>query len=296
MGRGKGINGNMYEWLKHFLGKRFNTGVPQGSPISPILFNIYLSDIGKYTNKNISQFGDDLVIWESNKEITYLEEKLNKRLKRLKTYLQSLNLELCPEKCLAAVFNRGTKKTKDINLVIEHKLLKIEKEAKYLGIIFDKKLSWKSHVEEMCKKGKKKVNNLKMLCKNLRIPQKTAIDLYKTTVRPAMEYGSELWVDIPKTRMNKVLSIEQQGLTAALGVNRLSKRSEVNLDACVIPFRVHLKRKLIKTFQRINGTELEYYLMNTGEKRRKLSTKKDFSEKIVKETRKLGICIEEAKH
>ena len=53
-------------------------GVPQGSPLSPLLFNIYVKDIPQ-TN-NISQFADDIVLWEIDDSIIAAESRLQKRL------------------------------------------------------------------------------------------------------------------------------------------------------------------------------------------------------------------------
>ena len=79
-----GIRGNIFNYLKKFLGDRFNrvrfkeeysdfmefkNGMPQGSPLSPILFNLYLADIEEYISDGISQFADDLVIWETGCDI-----------------------------------------------------------------------------------------------------------------------------------------------------------------------------------------------------------------------------------
>merc|ERR1711991_959321 len=74
-----GIRGNIFNYLRNFLGDRFNrvrfkeeysdfmefkNGMPIGSPLSPILFNLYLADIEEYISEGISQFADDLVVWE----------------------------------------------------------------------------------------------------------------------------------------------------------------------------------------------------------------------------------------
>jgi retron-type reverse transcriptase len=47
----------------------FERGVPLGSPLSPLLFNIYVSKVGVSGNKNISQFADDLMILETHVDI-----------------------------------------------------------------------------------------------------------------------------------------------------------------------------------------------------------------------------------
>ena len=78
------LNANMLNWIKNFLEDRtfyvawnsknskihqIKTGVPQGSCISPTLFNIYFSDIARSIPENISHalFADDLCIWFTNK-------------------------------------------------------------------------------------------------------------------------------------------------------------------------------------------------------------------------------------
>ena len=65
---------------------------------------------------------------------------------------------------------------------------------------------------------------LKYLCKSYKILQKDAIVIYKTVIRPVIEYGIEVYGDISKTNENKLKSIEHRAICSALGVNILSKK------------------------------------------------------------------------
>ena len=80
-----GIEGNILNYIKFFLSnnrrnkvcfnkyyspdKNYPKGVPQGSPLSPLLFNLYMRDISMIVDENILQFADDIVIWTKNKDL-----------------------------------------------------------------------------------------------------------------------------------------------------------------------------------------------------------------------------------
>ena len=121
----------------------FRKGVPQGSPLSPLLFNLYLSDIGSCGKKNISQFADDLVIWETGSDPIDISKKLNRKLKRVGKYLKEKELQLSSEKCVAVNFNRKHGINEAPEIKIGGTKIAFSEKAKYLGIIFDRKLTWK---------------------------------------------------------------------------------------------------------------------------------------------------------
>merc|ERR1711991_664962 len=95
--KGKGLSGKILDWLKVFLNDRkakvvfnnthsdiytFKHGVPQGSPLSPLLFNIYLGDLDVVIKSGISQFADDLVLWIKGSDLTTMGLKMNSKLRR----------------------------------------------------------------------------------------------------------------------------------------------------------------------------------------------------------------------
>merc|ERR1711991_836884 len=91
------------------------------------------------------------------------------------------------------------------------------------------------------------------------LTQEIGIALYKTLIRPAMEYGSEVWSDTSKTNLSKIKSMEQRALTNALGSMIYAKRSETNMEARVLPIEIRFKEKLIKSHKRMQSSNLGKY-------------------------------------
>ena len=147
-----------------------------------------------YNDKNILQFADDIVLWQKGQCIDEIVEELNKRIKSVSKWCKLRGLKMSPEKCVPVIFTRK-RKIEQPKIVIDGKQLDYKNCAKYLGLIWDKTLNWKDHIKETICRCTKKIGILKVLCNKYVLRQEIGIALYKTLIRPAMEYGSEVWSD-----------------------------------------------------------------------------------------------------
>jgi hypothetical protein len=272
-----GIYGKMDKWLKNFLtmpryGRvnfngskskkfKFENGVPQGSPLSPILFNIYVSKVGVSGNKNISQFADDLMIWETDLDINVAAKKLNKRLEILNKWACRINLEFSPHKCSVVKFTRKRINLETPDIYLAGNKLQYKNEAKYLGVIFDQRTTWKNHIKNIVNKSSKRQGILKFMARqNNGVSQEYLLTMYKSLIRPVLEYASEIWGDASTSNKVKLDSIQHRSITSALGVNRLAHRKDTNYEARILPLDFRRKEKLFKFWKRLkdNSDTKEY--------------------------------------
>ena len=68
----------------------------------------------------------------------------------------------------------------------------------HLGVQFDEKLDWRSHVERIAKKAAQRIYPLKQM-KRLNIPKKQLIQVYNSYILSLLEYNGPLFVGINKT-------------------------------------------------------------------------------------------------
>ena len=128
-------------------------GVPQGSVLGPILFLIYINDIIKCSSKlKFHIFADDASLLLSNESTENIEKEFNRELNNIKEWLNANKLTLNVDKTVFITFSPPQRKYSKICLKIGKKRIKEVNETKYLGVILDKHLSWKSHLETLNRK------------------------------------------------------------------------------------------------------------------------------------------------
>ena len=119
-------------------------------------------------------------------DATLLQEDLN----NLQKWENTWKMEFNPDKCeaISVTNKRNPIKT---SYDIHDKTLKHVKSAKYLGVTIDNKLTWNSHVDNICKK----INSTRVfLQRNTRMcPRHIKARCYTTYVRPTLEYASTVW-------------------------------------------------------------------------------------------------------
>ena len=116
-------------------------------------------------------------------------------------------------------------------------------EHKHLGIFLSADMKWTAHIDYITRKARKKLGLLRRQSRNLTTKQK--IDVYKTMIRPVLEYGSVLYYNCST---NDSLKLESCQRTAALICTGAMKRTETKLLLEHLGWdSLHDRRKIFKT-------------------------------------------------
>ena len=168
-----------------------NAGTPQGSCLSPLLYIILVNDIPQPTNHaSIGQFADDIALWAEAYTHRACIYRLQQAINQLESWCRRWRIKLNGAKSNLLIFSRLPNKSgEDLSVQLFNDIVKPTSSAKYLGVLFDDKLSFSEHFNQIELKATKRLNIFKILMKN-GVDANTMIRLYKTYVRPLFEYGS----------------------------------------------------------------------------------------------------------
>ena len=141
--------------VNSFLSNQINpkTWVPQGSVLSPLLFLIYVNDLPPPHHKqnSLSQFADDTAQWAFSLNVKFAANLLQQDLLKLATWCAKWRIKLNPEKTKVIIFSRSLLARKaELNLALYGEPLKIYPQVKFLGIIFDSKLTFQKGFTKTC--------------------------------------------------------------------------------------------------------------------------------------------------
>jgi hypothetical protein len=166
---------------------RQKIGVPQGSVLGPLLFTIFMNDIQGVSTMTKVLYADDTVLLKSSNDITSLERMCNSQLELVSAWYIKNGLTLAAEKTTYMLFNSGG----PINIYIQGEQLKQVENFKYLGVIIDSKLNWKSHINSVCTKVKQ--NSFLLAKVKYILPPRLKLWLYNAIVKPYIDYSCTVW-------------------------------------------------------------------------------------------------------
>mgnify|MGYP001792265277 CR=1 FL=1 len=196
------IGDHISEWRK------IKTGVPQGSILGPLLFNIFINDIFKFVHRScICNYADDNTLYSFGKNFESIYQQLSFDFLSLKNWYYHNYLVLNPDKCYYMTF--GIKKDNE-NLKIEDLTISNVNEVKVLGVVIDNQLSFTPHIKRICSNANQKLNALFRVSKQMTNEQLNL--LVNAFIKSHFNYCPLIWMLCSHHSMNKINKIQERTL------------------------------------------------------------------------------------
>ena len=199
-----------------FLGPRTaKSGLPQGSPLSTLLFNIYIRDLFNIVPPQIKMIGyaDDFVIFNSGRNITESKIIITQTLEDIADWLEIHNLTLSIQKCQAMWFTKGARRVDVPPVVLRNEQIFFKDHVRYLGMYIHRNLKWNKHICHTVDKARKGLNILKVFGGvSWGADPKTLLMVANAIVKSHLDYGSIFLSPISKGCLQKLNTIHFQAL------------------------------------------------------------------------------------
>ena len=229
------IDGPILKWIISFLSNRsqyvklnnasssklkVTSGVPQGSVLGPTLFIYFINDLPIVTNDTpIKIFADDTKVYNginNDDNVKKLQEAIDSMFEWTQKWLLKFN----KEKCKLLHIGKNNKKNKYF-IGTGHQRINLDESdlEKDLGIYIDPNLDFKKHIKNTVKKSSfssyKILKNFTFKKSNILVP------LFKTLVRPILEYGNVIWANGIKKYMTKIENVQRRFTKHISGISKL---------------------------------------------------------------------------
>ena len=244
-----GMKGRLPNFIKSFLEDRTiqvrvgstlsdlydqEQGVPQGAILSTTLFNVKLNDIINCLDYKTdgSLYVDDFCICFRSKNMRTIERHLQQCLNRIENWATRNGFKFSKSKTQCVHFCQQRKIHNDPVVYIYGSQIPVVAESKFLGVIFDRKLSFIPHIKYLKAKCLKALNLLKVLSHtSWGADRTTLLHLYRSLIRSKLDYGSIIYGSARKSYLQMLDTVHNQGLRLALGAFRTSPVSSLNVEA-----------------------------------------------------------------
>ena len=223
-----GISGQIFGLISSFLSNRrlrvvldgkssqehpVNAGVHQGSILGPTLFLLYINDLPDDVICDIAIYADDTTLyskcdrasdlWQQLEFASELESDLRDTVDWGKKWLVDFNAG----KTQLVSFDRSNNNG-SIDVKMGGSILEEKSSFKMLGLTFSSKLDWGSYIISIAKTASKKIGALIRSMKFL--SPEVALHLYKSTIRPCMEYCCHVWAGAPSCYLDLLDKLQKR--------------------------------------------------------------------------------------
>ena len=202
------INGEYSTW------KEILSGVPQGSVLGPLLFNIFINDLFFFVkNSEIHNYADDNTLSVADTNIDIIVSKLQSDINIIDTWFKSNGLLLNEKKCQFMIIEPITIRNNTEKIKVSDKILEEVKQSKLLGISFDNNINMKDYIKSICNQAGKKLNALARISHYLGEHKRKL--LMNAFITSQFNYCPIIWMFCQRKSNNLINRIHERALRIA---------------------------------------------------------------------------------
>jgi len=236
-----GVPDHLVRWTANFLDdrsfrvrvgselseqQRVKCGVPQGSPLSPLLFIFYCAEMQPLTvqpddgRKSVGAgtYADDAANWAWGPHYEQSVSRLQLRLRSTESWCARWRLELNPLKCESIIIGHHGSSSPTVLLTIAGQRIPQVNEVKYLGVTLTTKLSWDRHLDRLSAKTKPRAASLYGIASRNVLPVDLCIRFSRVLIDSVLSYGAPAWFCMSKSTELRLFGFQVHGLRAAMNL------------------------------------------------------------------------------
>ena len=258
-------------------------GVPQGSVLSPALFNFYVASYPQ-TAEHCTSYADDFTAFASDPQYERAAAVLAEHAGDVGAWARERDLVVSEQKSTVTLLTPQTRQVGDRPMVtLSGAALPVEPNPKILGVTFDPGLHFHKHVENIVQKAKTILNILRLLCGTSWGQHKeTMLVTFKSLIGSLFTYAAPIWFpNTSQTSRRKLQVIQNSGLRIATGCVKMTGIDDLHAEARTLKVEDHLRMlcsQFLATCLQPNHASLPIVTADPGPRDMKQTLQKSFRE------------------
>jgi hypothetical protein len=256
-----GFSTKALELISDYLSKRYHRtkvgssfsswaciifGVPQGSILGPLLFNIFLCDLFLIELSDIASYADDTTPYACDENIERVVERLTKSGENLFSWFSMNGMKANPDKCHLLL-----SKNENLSVDIAGADISNSSKVKLLGVTLDSSLKFDTHVNEICSKANRKLSALIRLAKYIDIDKRKI--LIKSFILSQFSYCPLIWMFHSRNLNNKINHIHERALRITYQDNVSTFDELLNKDCSIRIHHRNIQLLAIEMYKFLHG-------------------------------------------
>ena len=229
-------------------------GVPQGGVLSCSLFALAINDIVGDVPGDIqkSLYVDDLALYYASSRLPVIERKLQLAINQISKWASSHGVLFSKTKCVAVHFHRGRGLPGEPSLTLNGQPIRFKPHARFLGLVFDQRLTWEEHVRTLKGKSTQALGILKCLSHmEWGADRTTLLRLYRSLVRPMIDFASHIYSSGADKHLGLINSVHNEALRICTGAFRSSPIQSLCADAGEPPIQYRRQELGLRHYVRL---------------------------------------------
>lgn len=229
-------------------------GVPQGSVLSPMLYNIFMNDIPVDPHCNLAQYADDTAYYYHTRILQNTIKAIQRCLNNLEFWCKLWRITLNPEKTQTILFTKRRPIVRT-NLFLLGTRLPWKNLIIYLGVRMDKRLTWHQHTNHILATVRQRAHKLFPMMNSKTLPQHLKLLLYRAYILPIMIYACATWGHIATCHLQRLQRFQNKTLRKISGHPWYITNRLIHAELDMLPIRAYMKKVAEGVYARILDAE-----------------------------------------